>query len=224
MEDSEIKDVASFWYSLNWPQMVPFEDFISINHKLLKKISCYDYEQWSNAIEETGDLLDSLIWLNSRWQPTYGIYSARTTRAKFILLSQWEMRWGTLPKKFRIGFIRHPRFKNIEKFDLEILEGLFAQHKKFDSVISHLFGLHPDYLDSELEISGPHETPFDDEEISLFSELSFEEFSSFYIVEGLASPEELADQTGIDIEWSPDDLDSEEIVFALDAEDFDKEF
>ena len=197
-----INEVASYWYRVFDDQPIEFDVFVSKNRRLLRKLSLYPFAQWSEAIEETEDLVDALIILNARIGVPYRIDTAIQTRNRYLILQSWEAKWGELSKDLRIRFIRSPKFNNLQFEDIDILRGLFQQHKKFDSVKEHLYRLQlftisDDLADWELAsiFTGPPEDVLlaDDEEDD-------------------ASVINLSSQVGIDIDWNPEEMDSEAIL------------
>lgn len=199
-----IKEVASYWYRVFEDQPIEFDVFVSRNRRLLRKLSLYPFTNWSEAIEETEDLVDALIILNARFGVPYRIDTACQTRNRYLILQSWEAKWGELTKELRILFIRSPKFNNLQFEDIDIVNGLFQQHKKFDSVKEHLCHLQlstnsNDLVEWEFDsiFTGPPEAVLlvvDDE------------------AENDASVIRLSSQVGIDIDWNPDELDSEAIL------------
>ena len=197
-----IKEVASYWYRVFDDQPIEFDVFVSKNRRLLRKLSLYPFTHWSEAIEETEDLVDALIILNARFGIPYRIETATQTRNRYLILQCWEAKWGELSKDLRIMFIRSPKFNYLQFEDIDIVKGLFQQHKKFDSVQEHLYKLQlatasNDLVDWEFDsiFTGPPEDVLlavDDED----------DASVIY----------LSSQVGIDIDWNPDELDSEAIL------------
>jgi hypothetical protein len=165
-------------------------------------LSLYPFTHWSEAIEETEDLADALIILNARYGIPYRIETAYRTRNRYLILQSWEAKWGELSNELRIMFIRSPKFNYLQFEDIDIVNGLFQQHKKFDSVKEHLYHLQlsttsNDLVDWEFDsiFTGPPEDVLlavDDEDD--------------------ASVIHLSSQVGIDIDWNPDELDSEAIL------------
>ena len=197
-----INEVASYWYRVFDDQPIEFDVFVSKNRRLLRKLSLYPFAQWSEAIEETEDLVDALIILNARFGVPYRIDTAIQTRNRYLILQSWEAKWGELSKDLRIRFIRSPKFNNLQFEDIDILRGLFQQHKKFDSVKEHLYRLQlftisDDLADWELAsiFTGPPEDVL----------LAVDE-------EDDASVINLSSQVGIDIDWNPEEMDSEAIL------------
>ena len=197
-----IKEVASYWYRVFDDQPIEFDVFVSKNRRLLRKLSLYPFTHWSEAIEETEDLVDALIILNARFGIPYRIETAYQTRNRYLILQSWEAKWGELSNELRIMFIRSPKFNYLQFEDIDIVNGLFQQHKKFDSVKEHLYHLQlsttsNDLVDWEFDsiFTGPPEDVLlavDDEDD--------------------ASVIHLSSQVGIDIDWNPDELDSEAIL------------
>ena len=197
-----INEVASYWYRVFDEQPLEFDVFVSKNRRLLRKLSLYPFAQWSEAIEETEDLVDALIILNARLGVPYRIDTACQTRNRYLILQSWEAKWGELSKDLRIRFIRSPKFNNLQFEDIDILKGLFQQHKKFDSVEEHLDRLHLFIESDELVdwgiasiFTGPPEDVL----------LAVDE-------EDDASVINLSSQVGIDIDWNPEEMDSEAIL------------
>ena len=85
-----IKEVASYWYRVFDDQPIEFDVFVSKNRRLLRKLSLYPFTHWSEAIEETEDLVDALIILNERFGIPYRIETAYQTRNRYLILQSWE--------------------------------------------------------------------------------------------------------------------------------------
>lgn len=201
-DQSRINDVASFYYSFNGPQTIAFENFINHNKSILRKISKYDYEDWNVGIRQFSDLQEVLCFLVVNFGYKYKFVTAKSTEARFHLLQIWEKNWGTLPNKWRVGFVRHPRFKEIQFMDVEILEYMFSQHRKFSTIIEHLVNLQinttlnqisSDFNEIELESIATSESD---------SEPNFD----------LDSITLLSSETEIPLDWNIDDLDTDDIL------------
>jgi hypothetical protein len=197
-----INEVASFWYRVFDDQPIEFDVFVSQNRRLLRKLSLYPFAQWSEAIEETEDLVDALIILNAHYGVPYRIDTACQTRNRYLILQSWEAKWGELSKDLRIMFIRSPKFNYIQFEDIDILKGLFEQHKKFDSVKEHLYQLQLVTMSNDL---------VDWEFASIFTGLP-EDVLLAVDEEDDASVIYLSSQVGIDIDWNPEELGSEAIL------------
>ena len=198
-----IIEVASYWYRVFDDQPIEFDVFVSKNRRLLRKLSLYPFSQWSEAIEETEDLVDALIILNARFGVPYRIYTAVETRNRYLILHSWEAKWGELSKDFRIMFIRSPKFNNLQFEDIDILRGLFQQHKKFDSVMEHLYRLQLFTISDDLadwEIASTFTGSLED--VLLADD--DEEDDALVI--------NLSSQIGINIDWNPEEMDSEAIL------------
>lgn len=205
------REIASFYYSFNGPQEIEFETFIKSKNKLLRKIASYQFEDWRIAIEQEDSLEEVLCFLTVNYGRKYPAMTATSTKSRLHLLQVWERNWGKLPTKWRIGFIRHKTFSIIQGTDLEVLEYLFTQHRKFSSVIEHLVGLQirtdedtlsEDFLTTD-ELIGS--LTLSESE----SDIKFDEDSIF----------ELSADTAIPLDWNIDDLDSEDILQHWDAEE-----
>lgn len=213
MKIPEKDEVATFWYSFHGRLDTDYDNFVSKNRRILSKIGRYQYKNWSEAIEETGDLVDALIILNLRNGPIASKKRFPTTNERLGLLSVWEKKWGELPRKYRIGFVRNPKFKQFESIDLEILVQLFQQHKKFDSVINHINSFRSGEADLLTGDFDSLATSFDDE-----GSIISDEDKSWFGSEGAPTEGEidsLSSEIRIDGEWNIDELDSEEIIFAM---------
>ena len=197
-----INEVASYWYRVFDDQPIEFDVFVSKNRRLLRKLSLYPFAQWSEAIEETEDLVDALIILNARFGVPYRIDTALQTRNRFLILQSWETKWGELSKDLRIMFIRSPKFNYLQFEDIDILRGLFQQHKKFDSVKEHLYRLQLFTISDDLA---------DWENASIFTG-SLEDVLPAVDEEDDASVINLSSRVGIDIDWNPEEMDSEAIL------------
>jgi len=218
MKIPEKHEVATFWYSFHGRLDTDYDNFVSKNRRILNILGRYQYRYWSEAIEETGDLVDALITLNLRNGPIASRKGFPTTNERLGLLSVWEKKWGVLPRKYRIGFVRNPKFKQLESIDLEILVQLFQQHKKFDSVINHIKSFRSgevDFLTGDFDSLA---TSFDDEGSTVS-----DEDQSWFGSEGAPTEGEidnLSSEIRMGGEWNIDELDSEEIIFAMeDPED-----
>ena len=208
MQPPESNEVASFWYTQNDELSIPFDKFVKDNRPFLEKISKYDFDKWSSAILETGDLTDALIWLNIRCGIPYKIEKLDNVRSRVTLLYLWEYSWGHLPKHFRLLFIRHPDFEYIENFDFELIAELFKQHKKFESVLDHIRML----FDPNDEID-----PFFDDYSPLDNLLLFDMDVSEEEWEDLTGTSEfelknLSSEMGVDLDWNLDEMSSDEIL------------
>ena len=197
-----INEVASYWYRVFDDQPIEFDVFVSKNRRLLRKLSLYPFALWSEAIEETEDLVDALIILNARFGVPYRIDTALQTRNRFLILQSWETKWGELSKDLRIMFIRSPKFNYLQFEDIDILRGLFQQHKKFDSVKEHLYRLQLFTISDDLA---------DWENASIFTG-SLEDVLPAVDEEDDASVINLSSRVGIDIDWNPEEMDSEAIL------------
>ena len=197
-----INEVASFWYRVFDDQSIEFDVFVSQNRRLLRKLSLYPFAQWSEAIEETEDLVDALIILNAHYGVPYRIDTACQTRNRYLILQSWEAKWGELSKDLRMMFIRSPKFNYIQFEDIDILKGLFEQHKKFDSVKEHLYQIQLVTMSNDL---------VDWEFASIFTCLP-EDVLLAVAEEDDTSVNYLSSQVGIDIDWNPEELDSEAIL------------
>ena len=197
-----INEVASYWYRVFDEQPIEFDVFVSKNRRLLRKLSLYPFTQWSEAIEETEDLVDALIILNARFGVPYRIDTAIQTRNRFLILQSWEAKWGELSKDLRIMFIRSPKFNYLQFEDIDILRGLFQQHKKFDSVKEHLYRLQLFVNSDELVDWGI---------ASIFTGAP-EDVLLVVDEEDDASVINLSSQVGIEIDWNPEEMDSEAIL------------
>jgi len=197
-----IHEVASYWYRVFDDQPIEFDVFVSKNRRLLRKLSLYPFALWSEAIEETEDLVDALIILNARFGVPYRIDTALQTRNRFLILQSWEAKWGELSKDLRIMFIRSPKFNYLQFEDIDILRGLFQQHKKFDSVKEHLYRLQLFTISDDLA---------DWENASIFTG-SLEDVLPAVDEEDDASLISLSSRVGIDIDWNPEEMDSEAIL------------
>lgn len=214
MKIPEKDEVATFWYAFHGRLDTDYETFIVKNRRILNKIGMYQYKQWSEAIEETGDFVDALITLNLRNGAIPIKTGYPTTNERLGLLSIWEKKWGVLSRKYRIGFVRNPKFKLFVNIDLEILVQLFQQHRKFDSVIDHINSFRrgeTDFLLGDLEHLS---SSFDDEgsivTIDGDSWFGSEDAPTEDTINSLSS------DIRLDGEWNIDELDSEEIIFAME--------
>jgi hypothetical protein len=126
------------------------------------------------------------------------------------LLQVWEKKWGTLPTKWRIGFVRHSGFSDIQWLDIEILEYMFTQHRKFESVIGHLISLQLDVDVQELTFDFSNEDYFP-ESLTLTESDSDPNFDDQAILE-------LSTETNIPLDWNMDDLDTDDILPVWDDE------
>jgi hypothetical protein len=140
------REVASFWFHLDGPQRVSFEQFVKDNKKLLLKIGSYEYSEWSDAINETQNLLDALIVLNLKYGVPYYFETIKENKLRYVLMGNWEGKWGQLPIKFRSAFLNNPKFSDLDDLDFFIVQGLFREHRKFDSVIEHVQILYESYV------------------------------------------------------------------------------
>jgi len=214
MKIPEKDEVATFWYSFHGKLDTDYDHFVLKNRRILNKLGSYQYRDWSEAIAETGDLVDALITLNLRKGPVALRKGFPSTNERLGLLSVWEKKWGVLPRKYRIGFVRNPKFKHFENIDLEILVQLFQQHKKFDSVINHIGSFRVGEMDFILVDLDPLSSSFDDEgsivTIDGDSWFGSEDAPTEYTINSLSS------DIRLDGEWNIDELDSEEIIFAME--------
>jgi hypothetical protein len=214
MKKPEKDEVATFWYSFHGRLDTDYESFVLKHRRILSKIGRYRYEQWSEAITDTGDLVDALITLNLRNGPIPTKNGYPTTNERLGLLSVWEKKWGELPRKYRIGFVRNPKFKLFVSIDLEILVQLFQQHKKFDSVIDHINSFRRGEMDFTLGDLDSLSNSFNDEgsmvTIDGDSWFGSEDAPTEDIINSLSS------DIRLDGEWNIDELDSEEIIFAIE--------
>lgn len=216
MQLPESNEVASFWYSQNGALSTPFDNFVKENRAVLEKIKKYDFERWSEAILETGDLIDALIWLNVRDGIPYKVETLDNVRSRVTLLYLWESKWGYLPKHYRIAFIKHPDFVYLKNFDFDIIAELFKQHKKFETVIDHIRML----VDSNSEIN-----PFLDDYTPLDNLLTLDSDLDEFEWEGITGTSELeinnlSSEMGVNLDWNLDEMSSEEILgFDSDLDD-----
>jgi hypothetical protein len=216
MQIPSSNEIASFWYSQNSSLTIPYDTFVKDNRATLEKIKQYEFENWSQAILETGDLNDSLIWLNVRHGVPYRIETLDNVRSRVTLLYLWETKWGFLPKHFRIAFIKHPDFIYLKNFDFDIIAELFKQHKKFETVIEHIRML----VDPNSEIN-----PFLDDYSPLDNLLTLEMDIDEFEWDKLTSSGELevtnlSKEMGVDLDWNLDEMGSEEILgFDSEPED-----
>ncbi len=147
-------DVASFWFNIDGPQKTTYEEFIRENKKLIKKIEAYEFSKWSQAIEQTGNLLDALIVLNLKYEIPYTFETIKENKFRYMLLGNWEQKWGQLPNKFKSAFLTHPRFSDLDDLDFFVVQELFREHRKFETVVEHVQRLYEAYVYFE-------EDPFD---------------------------------------------------------------
>ena len=150
-------EAASYWFNLDGPQRVSYEKFIAENKTLLKKIESYKFSEWSQALEQTLDLLDTLIVLNFKYGIPYDYETIADNKFRYILMGNWEQKWGQLPSKFKSAFLNNPKFSNLDDLDFFVVQGLFRQHRKFDTVIEHVNSLYESYVFFE-------EDPFEESE------------------------------------------------------------
>ena len=139
-------EVASFWFNLDGPQKISFDQFTSDNKTLLKKIESYEYSEWNEAILQTLNLLDALIVLNLKYGVPYEFETIKENKFRYALMGNWEEKWGQLPNKFRSAFLKNPKFSDLDDLDFFIIQGLFREHRKFDSVIEHVQNLYEAYV------------------------------------------------------------------------------
>jgi hypothetical protein len=216
MQIPPTNEIASFWYSQNSSLTIPYDTFVKENRATLEKIKQYEFQKWSQAILETGDLTDALIWLNVRFGIPYIIETLDNVRSRVALLYLWETNWGFLPKHFRIAFIRHPDFMYLKNFDFDIIAELFKQHKKFETVLEHIRML----VDPNSEVN-----PFLDDYTPLDNLLTLEmDIDEFEWNELTGSGElgitNLSKEMGVDLDWNLDEMGSEEILgFDKETED-----
>ena len=212
-EQENLREIVSFYYSFNGPQDIEFETFLKTNRRILKKIANYQYEDWSLAIEQEESLEEILCFLTVNYGRQYAAMTATSTKARLHLLQVWERKWGTLPTNWRIGFIRHKSFFEIQSIDLELLEYLFTQHRKFSSVIDHLIGLQnrtdesvilEDFIRTNESIGSLTLSESESE-----SEIEFDEKTII----------ELSTDTAISIDWNIDDMDTDDILQVWVSED-----
>jgi hypothetical protein len=142
-------EVASYWFNLDGPQKISYEQFMSDNKKLLAKIESFEYSEWSQAIDETLNLLDALIVLNLKYDIPYNFETIKENKLRYVLMGNWEEKWGQLPNKFRSAFLKNPKFADLDDLDFFIIQGLFREHRKFDSVIEHVQNLYEAYVHFE---------------------------------------------------------------------------
>ena len=147
-------EVASFWFNIDGPQKLSYEQFIHENRKLIRKIEAYEFSEWSRAIEQTMSLLDALIVLNLKYGTPYEFETISDNKLRYILMGNWEQKWGQLPSKFKSAFLSHPRFSDLDDLDFLLVQGLFREHRKFETVIEHVQSLYEAYVYFE-------EDPFD---------------------------------------------------------------
>ena len=203
------REVASFFYAFNGPQEIEFDVFLKLNKKWLSKISQYEYKEWSEAIELGDSLEESLCFLLMNFGRKYSTLTASSVKARLHLLQIWERNWGAMPTKWRLGFIRHKKFDILGSLDLELLEYLFTQHRKFDSIIVHLFSLqrHSEsyqLMEDFLSADDPMDTYG-----------TYEEFA-FFDDESIST---LASEMSIGLDWNLDELDSEAILLTWDEDE-----
>jgi hypothetical protein len=139
-------EVASYWFNLDGPQRISYEQFITDNKTLLKKIESYEFSEWSQALEQTLDLLDTLIVLNFKYGMPYEYKTIKENKLRYILMGNWEQKWGLLPSKFKSSFLNNPKFSDLDDLDFFVIQGLFREHRKFDTVIEHLQSLYEAYV------------------------------------------------------------------------------
>lgn len=212
-------EVASFWYAQNSGLTIPYDTFVTENRFLLEKINKFNFQDWSKAILETGDLVDALIWLNVRFGIPYRVETLDNVRSRVTLLYLWETKWGFLPKHFRIAFIKHPDFEFIKNFDFDLISELFKQHKKFESVLNHIKML----VSPDTEIN-----PFLEDYSPLDNLLTFEmdlDEDDWEEIAGAPQLEvsRLSKEMGVDLEWNLDEMGSEEIL-GIDQDHEDSSF
>lgn len=213
--------VAEFWFSfggkIQWDfdearPNLDYDSFLKKNSRLIRKIAAYGEDKWSDIISETGDLLDALIILNIKFGPIARTDTFPSTNERRGLLGVWERKWGELPRKYKIGFVRNPKFKSFINIDIEILVELFQQHRKFDSVIAHINAFKYEHSSYDWELL----------DFSPTTPLGFLESIENEIFTQNASNKELLNSDfledfigGLDIndDWNIDDLDSETIIF-----------
>jgi hypothetical protein len=203
-------EVATFWFSFNGPQEVSFEDFVKKNNVVLQKISKFRYEDWSSKIEEGFSLLDVLIRLNMLHHIPYKFQNSGAIRSRIRALYRWEARYGLLPSNLRSSFIRHSIFEILKSFDIEILLELIDEHKKLDSISSHLSRLLPrtddDEFASEFEELFQNLVSEDLIQISYVDEISTGNFVSENELNSLAI------DLNVSLEWNLDEMSSEDIL------------
>lgn len=220
----KIHEVAAFYYRSQGNQLIKFDDFVRQNRRILKKISQYEFTQWSESIDETDDLSDALLWLHVHIGMPVGTHRVTTTRARYELLHHWEQQWGELPNKYRTAFIRSPKMKSIQYIDLDILKDLFAQHRKFDSVIGHIERFFRANIDLDSILNDPFQYFLEDPD----AVAPFSSDSQWLVDFELSDNEEalhyLSAAVGIDIDWNLDDLDSETILFGSHEQTESEEF
>lgn len=205
-----IREVASFYYSYNGPQAIPFETFIADKKKILSKIGQYEFDEWTEAIHEGTDIEEVLCYLVVNFGQIYATMTARSSRARLHLLQVWEKKWGALPTKWRIGFVRHADFSELQWLDLAILEYMFTQHRKFESVLDHLINLQKGSDIQELTFD------FNSEDHELGSLTTSESDSEpHFDHEGISI---LSVETKIPLDWNLDDLDTDDILPVWDDE------
>jgi len=197
---NEIEEVASYWYRTFGNQKIPFDDFILKNQRLLWKLSRYQFGDWSSAIEKSVDLADALILLNARFGTPYRIFTVKSTKIRYRLLYSWERKWGKLSREHRIAFIGSTKLNALSEVDLDILYGLFDQHRKFDSVITHINRIVVPISDDNLDWDRDALSAIFDDTMIPLVELDDYEITT------------LSDQVGINIDWDPEELDSERIM------------
>lgn len=208
MQLPQSNEVASFWYTQNGASSIPFDNFVKENRHLLEKLGKYHFERWSEAILETGDLIDALIWLNVRDGIPYKVETLDNVRSRVALLYLWEAKWGYLPKHYRIAFIKHSDFIYLRNFDFDIIAELFKQHKKFETVLDHIRML----VDSNGEINPLLDdfTPLDN---LLPLDSDIDEFE-WEVLTGASEFEltNLSTEIGVNLDWNLDEMNSEEIL------------
>ncbi len=213
MKIPEKDEVATFWYTFHGRLDTDYETFVAKNRRILSKIGKYQYAKWSEAIAETGDLVDALITLNLRNGPIPSKNGYPTTNERLGLLSVWEKKWGVLPRKYRIGFVRNPKFKQFTNIDLEILVQLFQQHKKFDSVINHINSFRRDEINFVFGNLDTLSSSFDEEGSMLTIDDNWIGLEDAPTEDSINS---LSSDIRLEGDWNIDELDSEEIIFAMD--------
>ena len=206
----KVREVASFFYSFNGPQPLVFETFVKEKKKILGKISAYDFDEWTLAIERAADVEESLCFLVVNYGHRYQAMKSGSSKARLHLLQVWEKHWGKLPTKWRVGFIRHAGFSEIQWLDIAILEYMFTQHRKFESVIDHLIGLQLGVAVKEFSFDFSNEN-YHSESLTVTESDSDPNFDNEAILV-------LSHETSIPLDWNIDDLDTDDILPVWDDE------
>ena len=213
MNESTARDVANFFYQINlWPKKDDLSHFLNKNNRILNKIAQYEYGDWSNAVEITGDVVDALIYLNVRFGQIPASTGIPTVPERIALLHIWEAKWGLLDRRWRVAFIRNAKFRTLRNIDLEVIAELFTQHKKFDSVIHHIHLL-------QVANSVYGYSLIDAGDVAEMLEVEYwiaRRASSWLDTQDSIEEGELSEpakEIAIDLDHNLDDLDSETIIF-----------